>query len=566
MSVMSGPVRDRDALVAAGSDASKEVRSTDWHAHGAPAQAESSPPPDRDWWSVAPGALEHPGVKMAKGFLDTLVRALQNRAEVRALDEPERLRLEVVQLYEEGRLHEAELAARRLVDLLDAAVGRNHPDHAAALSNLALLLQKQGDLDAAEPLLRQVAAVRSTTLGANHPDHATALNNLALLLCERHNLDAAEPLLRQVLDIRRESVGEQHADYATGLSSLALLLCERHDLAGAEPLLRQAVEIRRLALGREHPDHATSLNNLGLLLCERQNPSAAEPLLRQALEIRRAVLGDDHPDTASTAEALAAAAVKLVERDVTNGRPTTTPTIIAAPPIAAPRVEPDDQPPPSAPSSPPRNVEALVAAVDELRTAFAHASEGLLHEAAQMQGKGLLCPEPAPLSAASTCRRTFLALRDELTSAAATLGVPVPRAAELDGLESLAALAEAAVEAERAGSMQAEVRSKALDVLDHIEALDSGDADDREHLDACQVQARTLRGAITAQGSRSLPDEAEQLAAGTHALAALLAIIHDEEDADPDHWTEQYNATVAAFGRPLAIAAARGRLRARDRS
>src|SRR4051812_50101042 len=89
----------------------------------------------------------------AMGFLDNLLHAMASRPEARESDESERLRAEVVQLYQEGRFSDAEAAARRVVDLQKELVGRQHPKFATALSNLALLLQRQGDLHAPEPLL-----------------------------------------------------------------------------------------------------------------------------------------------------------------------------------------------------------------------------------------------------------------------------------------------------------------------------------------------------------------------------------------------------------------------------
>ena len=48
--------------------------------------------------------------------------------------------------------------------------------------NLALLLKSQGDYAAARPLYEQALAIHKAVLGARHPDTAASLKNLALLL------------------------------------------------------------------------------------------------------------------------------------------------------------------------------------------------------------------------------------------------------------------------------------------------------------------------------------------------------------------------------------------------
>src|SRR5690349_23629624 len=59
--------------------------------------------------------------------------------------------------------------------------GRDHPDVAQSLNNLALLYVRQGRYAEAEPLHRRALAIREKALGRDHPDVAQSLNNLALL-------------------------------------------------------------------------------------------------------------------------------------------------------------------------------------------------------------------------------------------------------------------------------------------------------------------------------------------------------------------------------------------------
>src|SRR5262249_53916751 len=66
-----------------------------------------------------------------------------------------------------------------------------HPETAATLNNLALLVQDQGDLAAARPLYEAALAIREASLGPASEETAASLNNLALLLQTQGQFDSA---------------------------------------------------------------------------------------------------------------------------------------------------------------------------------------------------------------------------------------------------------------------------------------------------------------------------------------------------------------------------------------
>ena len=124
---------------------------------------------DVDWRSGLSSYLGHPRIKAARGWLDSLRRAVLHRTGATEFDESEPLRLEVIRLYEDGLYYEAEVEARRLVELQMERVGESHPDFATVLSNLALLLQQQGDLKGAEALLVQTMTIRREAPASGTP-------------------------------------------------------------------------------------------------------------------------------------------------------------------------------------------------------------------------------------------------------------------------------------------------------------------------------------------------------------------------------------------------------------
>ena len=65
--------------------------------------------------------------------------------------------------------------------------------------------------------------IRRKALGKDHPDFAQSLNNLAGLYYSMGNYSEAELLCKQAMEIRRKAIGEDHPDFATSLNNLALL-------------------------------------------------------------------------------------------------------------------------------------------------------------------------------------------------------------------------------------------------------------------------------------------------------------------------------------------------------
>src|SRR5512135_1392410 len=79
-------------------------------------------------------------------------------------------------LYVRARYAEAEPLYRRALAIWEVAPGRDHPDTAQGLNNLAVLLRIQGHLHGeAEPLLRRALVIRHKALGRDHRDTAISL-------------------------------------------------------------------------------------------------------------------------------------------------------------------------------------------------------------------------------------------------------------------------------------------------------------------------------------------------------------------------------------------------------
>jgi len=197
----------------------------------------------------------------------------------------------------QGKLPEAEVLWKEVLEVRRAQLGDRHTDTFKSINNLGLLLQKQGKLDEAEPLLRSALEARRATLPYRHPDMLASMNNLGRLLYDQGRLDEAGVLYREALEAQRATLGDQHPSTLVSISNLGLLLQAQGQLDEAALLHREALEGRVATLGDRHPHTLTFINNLGLLLQDQGKLDEAELLLREALEARREILGDRDANT-----------------------------------------------------------------------------------------------------------------------------------------------------------------------------------------------------------------------------------------------------------------------------
>jgi tetratricopeptide (TPR) repeat protein len=193
----------------------------------------------------------------------------------------------------------------RALAIREAHLGRDHPQIAESLNNLARVLYAQGDLAGARALHERALTIRESHLGADHPATAETLSNLANILHAQGDLDGARALHKRALAIREAQLGPNHPDTALSLNNLANVLHAEKDLESARTLHERALAINEACLGADHPTTAENLNSLGGVLADQGDLDRAHARLERALAIREAQLGPDHPHTARSLSNLA---------------------------------------------------------------------------------------------------------------------------------------------------------------------------------------------------------------------------------------------------------------------
>jgi predicted ATP-binding protein involved in virulence len=200
---------------------------------------------------------------------------------------------------------QAESLERQALLIKQNALGEEHPDTLASISNLATTLSQMGDLPSAQALQEKALEIYRRVLGEEHPDTLTSINNMAETLRQMGDLPGARVLQEKALEIRRLVLGEEHPDTLTSINNLAGTLWQMGDLPGARLLQEKTLEIRRRLMGEEHPATLIAINNLAITLYHMGELPAAQSMMQQAFTSRRRVLGEEHPDTLITFNNLA---------------------------------------------------------------------------------------------------------------------------------------------------------------------------------------------------------------------------------------------------------------------
>lgn len=132
-------------------------------------------------------------------------------------------------LHELSRLHiqqsqyaRAEDALQRLLAIARVK-GEEHPDVAAALSDLAFLKRKLGDEASAEALYRDALRIREKVLEPNHMVIVGTLERLSETCAARGNFAEALALLRRALPMREAALGADHERVRAARSRVAEL-------------------------------------------------------------------------------------------------------------------------------------------------------------------------------------------------------------------------------------------------------------------------------------------------------------------------------------------------------
>lgn len=190
-----------------------------------------------------------------------------------------------------GLYEKAEQILRKAVICAKTVRGKEHPDYATTLVNLANLLRMMKQWEESEALFYQALALYKITIGESHFIYAGTMNNLGLLYYEQGKLERAKECLEHSLHIL-EGKAEYIIPYATTLHNLVDIYKKEGNFTLAEETLKKEIEIYKEQQYEGTVLYAAALNSLGILYCEKGQYEKAKTVMIESVEITKKHLGE----------------------------------------------------------------------------------------------------------------------------------------------------------------------------------------------------------------------------------------------------------------------------------
>lgn len=144
--------------------------------------------------------------------------------------------------------------------------------------------------------------------------------------------------------------------------------------------------------------------------------------------------------------------------------------------------------------------------------------------------------------------------------AGAMLVSPLPKVGELVSITTIDALLKASAAAEETKFSVENERAKALEILGRVLAITHREAADFKPLQECHAKLGELRSAISNVLWPHRHPESESIVASKHPATALLAFVETLDTLEDEKWMALETTISDTYGKPLFVAASRGKL------
>ncbi len=197
---------------------------------------------------------------------------------------------EISEIYRTQQMNTAAVVMfRKALAIQEKATGRDHPDYAQTLADMAAVYRSEGRLEPAVSAYREALTILERRLMADHPQIESILYQLENLYRTYDRYDEAETYALRSLKIREKLLGPDHPALADNLNDLAMANHLRADFARAESLFRRVLAIREKSIGSTDPKLAGTLTDLSIVISRQGRPEEAAALLVKAVALRQKV-------------------------------------------------------------------------------------------------------------------------------------------------------------------------------------------------------------------------------------------------------------------------------------
>lgn len=187
--------------------------------------------------------------------------------------------------YTIGDYEKAETYIQRALESQEKQFGRNHVEVAKSVSQLALIKFYKGDNPAVvEKLLLEARDIMGAKLGKDNPQYADILKNVAILNISQNKYDIAFSSLTQAENIWRTKTGSKNNINAASIYSLTGdVYYQIKNYDKAEDFYNQSKAIYDRSFSKSHPEYVKVLSKLAKVYYMEKDYKRAKRNIEEAL-------------------------------------------------------------------------------------------------------------------------------------------------------------------------------------------------------------------------------------------------------------------------------------------
>jgi hypothetical protein len=195
-----------------------------------------------------------------------------------------------------------------------------------------------------------------------------------------------------------------------------------------------------------------------------------------------------------------------------------------------------------------------------LKENFSHLGTHLANASDYLQADGTL-PSQQLIEELVTARADFDRFGSRVLAETQSLDLqPIPELDDISSLSDLESLLHHIEHAEKAKGEAEVIRQCALALLARVRTVDHAECDRFAPLLDIQGKVGELRDEISNSRWTDLPPDTQVAANGRHPFPTPLTPVERQAELDDDAWVRLQGIVTQSFGRPMSVAAARGKL------
>jgi TonB family protein len=186
-----------------------------------------------------------------------------------AMQEADKLSVEVVKLFKDKKYNEALPLAQKVLAMREAELGKNHLAVARAYQNLGYLQSKIGNRKESESSFENAYDIFESNQPLSVTDEKTFADLLEIVALHQAidgDLSKGEKKLQRAVGLREKLTGRDSLETSNSLQKLSDLYEAKGDYEKAAPLLMRVFDIKTKKLGAKHDDAELAFQSLSCTL------------------------------------------------------------------------------------------------------------------------------------------------------------------------------------------------------------------------------------------------------------------------------------------------------------